>query len=78
MTEGGWTCVEMHANLVVRYIDLPALLMDPTRMQGNGEDLRPLRAYVERAILEAGRGRRLGPLTYGHYEVVETLSGAIG
>jgi serine/threonine protein kinase len=61
-------------NLVVRYTELPALLMDPSRMQGKGEDLRSLRVYVERAIVEAGRGRRPGPLRYGHYEVVETLS----
>lgn len=59
---------------VFRYSDLVAFLRDPAALEGKASDLRPLRAYLEKAVLETGRGRPSGPLRYGNYEVKETLS----
>lgn len=59
---------------VFRYTDLPAFLTDASRLGHLANDLRPMRAYIEKAIKEAAQGRRAGPLRFGDYEVLETLS----
>ena len=59
---------------VVRYTELPAFLMDSAVLEGNASDLRPQRAYLEKAVQQAARGRQIGPLQYGSYKVIETLS----
>lgn len=59
---------------VVCYTDLPALLANASALQDRAGNLRPWRSYLERAIQEAARGRQSGPLRYGDYEVLETLS----
>lgn len=59
---------------VFRYTDLPAFLMDVTALEGKAGDLRPLRAKLETAVQQAARGRQAGPLQYGNYRVLETLS----
>ena len=59
---------------VFRYTELPAFLMDAAALEEKMSDLRPLRARLETAVQEAARGRRLGPLQYGSYRVLETLS----
>lgn len=59
---------------VFRYTDLPAFLTDPQALSGKAGDLRPVQAYIEKAVLEAARGRRDQPLQFGSYRVLETLS----
>ena len=59
---------------VFRYTDLPAFLTDPTALGERAGDLRPLRAYLEKAIQEAGHGRPAAVLRFGDYEVEETLA----
>jgi len=59
---------------VFRYTDLPAFLADASAMGDKAGNLRPIRAYIEKAIQEAARGRPAGPLRFGDYEVMETLS----
>jgi len=59
---------------VLRYADLPAFLMDAAALEGKAGDLRPNRAYLETALQQAARGRQAGPLQYGSYRVIETLS----
>ena len=61
-------------NRVFKYLDLKAFLTDPASLDGKDNNLRPVRAYLERAIQEAAVGRQRGPLRFGDYEVVETLS----
>ena len=63
-----------YANRVFQYLDLPAFITDRTRLGGKDNDLRPVRAYIEKAIEEAARGKQSGPLRFGDYEVLETLS----
>jgi serine/threonine protein kinase len=57
-----------------RYTDLPAFLTDSSRLEGHVSDLRPLRARLENAVHTAARGRPIGPLQFGSYKVLETLS----
>jgi len=59
---------------VFRLADLPAFLMDTAALEGKASDLRPQRAHLETAVQQAARGRQLGPLQYGSYKVIETLS----
>jgi hypothetical protein len=59
---------------VFRYTDLPAFLANPLALGGKANDLRPMQAYIEKAVLEAARGRQDQPLQYGSYRVLETLS----
>ena len=59
---------------VFRYTDLPSFLTDASALGDKAGDLRPMRAYIEKAIREAVRGRPAGPLRFGDYEVRETLS----
>ncbi len=59
---------------VFRYTDLPPFLTDASALGELAGDLRPKRAYIERAIQEAAQGRPSGPLRFGDYEVLETLS----
>ena len=59
---------------VFRYTDLPAFLMDASALEGKGEDLRPQRSWLEKAVQQSARGRQIGPLQYGNYRVIETLS----
>ncbi|MEL7590741.1 MAG: protein kinase [Anaerolineaceae bacterium] len=59
---------------VFRYTDLPAFLMDSAALEGKASDLRPLRGNLETAVQHAARGRQAGPLLYGNYRVLETLS----
>ncbi|MBE9514107.1 MAG: protein kinase [Chloroflexi bacterium] len=61
-------------NRVLRYTDLPAFLKDASALGGKAGNLRSKRAYIEKAIQEAARGRPAGPLRFGDYEVLETLS----
>ncbi len=48
--------------------------MDSSTLEGKAGDLRPLRGKLETAIQQAARGRQAGPLQYGNYRVLETLS----
>ena len=57
-----------------RYTELPAFLTDASALGHLANDLRPVRAYIEKAIQEAARGRQAGTLCFGDYEVLETLS----
>jgi len=69
--------IELRGNCrkrVFRYTDLPAFLMDAAALEGKAGDLRPLRANLENAVQQAARGRQVGPLQYGSYKVIETLS----
>ncbi len=59
---------------VFRYTDLPAFLMDAAALGDKANDLRPQRAILEKTIQQIARGRPIGPLQYGSYRVVETLS----
>lgn len=59
---------------VFHLADLPAFLMDAAALEGKAGDLRPQRAHLEAAVLQAARGRQSGPLQYGSYKVIETLS----
>ena len=59
---------------VFRYTDLPAFLTDGSALGDKANDLRPMRAYIEKAIREAARGRAAGPVRFGDYEVSENLS----
>jgi len=59
---------------VFRYADLPAFLADASALGDKAGNLRPMRAYIEKAIQGAARGRSAGPLRFGDYEVLETLS----
>ncbi len=59
---------------VFRYTDLPAFLSDASALGSNAKDLHFKRANIEKAIKEAARGRSVGPLRFGDYEVQETLS----
>ena len=59
---------------VFRYNDLPAFLSDASALEGRGGDLRPARGRLETAVQAAARGRQSGPLQYGSYRVIETLS----
>lgn len=59
---------------VFRYTDLPAFLTDSQALGGKANDLRSVQAYLEKAVLEAARGRQDQPLQFGSYRVLETLS----
>lgn len=59
---------------VFRYTELSVFLMDSAAIEGKAGDLRPLRGKLETAIQQAARGRQAGPLQYGNYRVLETLS----
>ena len=59
---------------VFRYTDLPAFLMDASALKAKVGDLRSQRANLENAVQQAARGRQVGPLQYGSYRVIETLS----
>lgn len=59
---------------VFRYADLPAFLRDASALGGKASKLRSKRAFIEKAIREAGQGRPVGPLHFGDYKVLETLS----
>lgn len=59
---------------VFRFTELPAFLMDAAALEGKAGELRPLRGKLESTIQQAARGRQAGPLQYGNYEVIETLS----
>ena len=59
---------------VFRYTDLPTFLMDTTPLEGKGGDLRSQRTNIENSVKQAAHGRQLGPLQYGTYKVIETLS----
>lgn len=59
---------------VFHLADLPAFLMDAAALAGKAGDLRPQRAHLETAVQQAARGRQSGPLQYGSYKVIETLS----
>jgi serine/threonine protein kinase len=59
---------------VLRYTDLPAFLTDASALGGKANDLRPMRAYIEKTIQEAARGRTAGPVHFGDYVVLENLS----
>ncbi len=57
-----------------RFTDLPAFLTDASVLGNESRDLRPLRAYIEKAVQEAARGRSQETLHFGDYEVLEKLS----
>jgi len=59
---------------VFRYTDLAAFLSDASALADKASNLRPMRAHIEKAIQETARGRQAGPLRFGDYEVLETLS----
>lgn len=59
---------------VFHLADLPAFLMNAAALEGKAGDLRPQRAHLETAVQQAARGRQSGPLQYGSYKVIETLS----
>ena len=59
---------------VFRLTELPTFLMDASALEGKAGDLRPVRARLETAVQQAARGRQAGPLQYGSYRVLETLS----
>jgi len=61
-------------NLVANYADVPAILRDASLLGGKAGDLRAIRPQIERAILQAAQGRRLGRLRFGDFVVDETLS----
>ena len=56
------------------YTDLPAFLKDASALDVKVGNWRSARAYIEKAIQKAARGRKQGPLRFGDYEVQETLS----
>ena len=58
---------------VFRYTDLPDFLTDASALGGKAGDLRSVRAYIEKAIQEAGHGRTEKESRYGEYLVLETL-----
>lgn len=59
---------------VFGYLDLPDFLMDSQALGGKARNLRPQRAYIEKAIKQSVRGRRAEALRFGDYKVLETLS----
>ncbi len=59
---------------VFRYTDLVAFLTDREALGDRAADWRPQRAYLEKAVQEAARGRSEQPLHFGPYEVLETLA----
>ena len=58
---------------VVRHTALVAYLTDRDQLEGRAGDWRPARDLLVRSIQHAVRGRPLGKLRFGDYEVVETL-----
>lgn len=59
---------------VFRYTELSAFLANASALGDLAGDLRSKRAYIEKAIQEAARGRPSGLLRFGDYEVLETLA----
>ena len=59
---------------VFRYTDLPAFLTDPAILSDRAADVRAKRDAIEQAIQVAARGRPLGKLRFGEYEVIETIA----
>ena len=59
---------------VFRYTELPAFLTDREALGDKAGDWRPQRAYLEKAVQEAARGRSERPLAFGPYQVLETLA----
>jgi serine/threonine protein kinase len=58
---------------VFRFNDLPAYLTDQALLPGKATEVRPLRAYLEKAIQQASHARMPKTLTFGNFAVVETL-----
>lgn len=59
---------------VCRYTDLDALLRNKDALPVTATDLRSFRGPLETTLRTVAQGRRMGPLRFGDYEVIETLA----